>query len=349
MKLLADWQHEGPLLALWPYRNDVWRGNARPVQQQVLTMLAAIAPYYPVCLGVHPPQVHSALARIPANLEWFPMAYDDAWVRDVAPFYLQSVQSVQGAGQGAGQLHASAGQFNGWQGVHHVHARDQRLARELASRQHLSYRHLGLVFEGGMLTHDGAGTAIVHGRSIQLRNPGKSLAEMARLLTKKLGLQRVIWLQHGLGADETGGHVDNQLQFVAADTIAFSNSTSDSLWNREVAALQQQAWASDYRWIELPAARQLCESMTLYHDVVRHSGALARGGRPLLLSYANLVRLPTALVVPQFGVEQDVQAITILREVFPKLRIIAVNATEFVRGGGGPHCLTALLPKPLTN
>ncbi|MFC7160432.1 agmatine deiminase family protein [Pseudidiomarina halophila] len=254
-----------------------------------------------------------------------------------------------GVGQATGPLYANAGQFNGWQGVNLAHARDQRFARELASRQRIVYRQLELVFEGGMLTHDGGGTAVIHGRSLQARNPGKRLAEMARLLTQKLGLQRVICLQNALGADETGGHVDNQLQFVADDAIVFSTSASDPLWNDEVSALQQQAWASDYRWIELPAAQQLREPITIYQDVVRHSGALVRGARPLLLSYANLVRLPNALVVPQFGVSEDAEATSKLRQAFPELRIIAVNVTEFVRGGGGPHCLTALLPKPLTN
>ncbi|MGQ4275519.1 agmatine deiminase family protein [Pseudidiomarina sp. E22-M8] len=333
MKLLADWQHEGPLLALWPYRNDVWRDNARPVQQQLLNMLEAIAPHHPVCLGVHPPQVHSALARLPANLQWFPIGYDDAWVRDTAPLYLQCLA----------QRTASAGHFNGWQGVNQSHARDQRFARQLASRQRISFHRVPLVFEGGMLTHDGAGTAVVHGCSLQLRNPGKSLAELERVLAKSFGLQRVIWLQHGLGADETSGHVDNQLQFVDSGSIVFAASASDPLWNRELLALQQQPWASDYRWIELPQAQQLYEPTNIYHDVVRHPGVLPRGRRPLLLSYANLISLPQALMVPQFGIEQDAQAVTTLREAFPKLRIMPIDAIEFVRGGGGPHCLTTLL------
>ncbi|MDN7130365.1 agmatine deiminase family protein [Pseudidiomarina terrestris] len=334
MKLLADWQSAGPLLMLWPYRDDVWRGQAAPVQRQLLQALTAIAQHHPVCLGVHPPQLHSALSLVPAGIPCFPIAYDDIWVRDIAPLYLSYAQQVT----------AIAGAFNGWQGINAQHQRDRRFARRLTARHGLRLNALPLVFEPGMLSHDGNGTAVVHGRSLQARNPAKRRSELSQLLSKSFGFSRMIWLENALAADETGGHTDNQLQFIAEDTIAFVKSSTDECWNRELRRLRQSDWAKEYRWLELPAARPVSDPALNYADVRRRPGVLQRGAAPLLCSYANLVRLPTALVVPQFGLTDDSKAVDVLQRAFPKLAIVAVDAMEFVRGGGGPHCLTATLP-----
>ncbi|RUO60554.1 agmatine deiminase family protein [Pseudidiomarina insulisalsae] len=334
MKLLADWQLAGPLLTCWPYRNDVWRGNGEFVQQALLAMLHAILPYYPVTLAIHPPQLNIALRQLPQQLTWLPLAYDDAWIRDFGPLFRS----------GPGGLSAVAGQFDGWQGVHGVYQRDQRFAAALAHRRALPLHSLPFIFEGGMLSHDGAGTAVVHACSLQRRNPQWRLAALERELKRALGLQQIIWLHQALSADETGGHTDNQLQFVDAHSIVYVTSTDDPAWNEEVATLQRQPWGRAYRWIELPAAQQVTDAVDIYHDVRRRAGVQRRGQRPLLCSYANLLRLPGALVVPQFGLADDSAAVAGLQQAFPELAVIPVDALEMVRGGGGPHCLSLVLP-----
>lgn len=333
MSLLADWQLTGPLLMLWPYRNDVWRGQAQFAQQQVLAMLASIAPYHPVQLGIHPPYLQQALPQLPPDLDWIPLAYDDAWARDIAPLWLTTQQAV-------------VADFNGWHGLNCNYQRDRRVARLLARQQRRRWQSLGLVFEGGMLTTDGQGTAIVHAKSVQQRNPHLRLAEIEQRLRKALELRQVIWLQHALQADETGGHVDNQLQFIAADTLVYVQSSRDPLWNHEVQQLQRQPWAQAYRWLELPAAQTWQDDASLYRDVQRVSGVMARGAQPLLRSYANLVRLKDVLLVPQFEHADDAQAVQILQRTLPEIAVVGVAADEFVRAGGGPHCMTTVLPSP---
>ena len=335
MKLLADWQCHGPLLALWPYRNDVWRAGAWPAQQAILTLLRALAPYHPVRLGVHPPQLHNALARTVSDLELFPISYDDAWIRDIAPFWLAEPSGVT----------ARIGQFTGWHGIHSVIQRDQQFARKLATQMRSRYRKLPLVIEGGMLSTDGAGTAVVHRKSLTQRNPELGWRAIEHSLKRALGLHSVIAIDHALSADETGGHVDNQLQFVDAKTLVCAASAQDSLWNEELTALQSQAWAAEYIWLELPPVQAIQDQRDRYFDVQRHSGALPRGDQPLLCSYANLLRLPKVIAVPQFGLATDADAVRILQKAFPQLAVVAVPALEFVRGGGGPHCLTHCLPQ----
>ncbi|CAB0150393.1 Putative agmatine deiminase [Pseudidiomarina piscicola] len=330
MKLLAGWQHQGPLLALWPYRNDVWRANAFFVQQRLLQMLAAITPFHPVKLGIHPPQINTALRMIPKALEWFPIAYDDAWARDIAPLIVHDSKAYSAVGA----------RFDGWQGVHQSYARDQRFAASLAARMNSPFSALPVVFEGGMLSHDGNGTALVHAHSLKKRNPTMRLMQLQRLLQERLQLQRIIWIHSPLAADETGGHVDNQIQFIGQDTIVAAASVHDNAWNQELEALQQQPWAAEYRWLMLPPTTTYKEDPALYHDIRQHAGALTRGQRPVLRSYVNLISLPNVLVLPQFSQASDLDALRVLQQGVPTRTVVPVDGREFVRGGGGPHCLT---------
>jgi len=341
MTLLADWQLQGPLLALWPYRNDVWRANAWHAQQTMLQMVQRIAPYHPVSLGIHPPQIQQAIPQLPQTLGWFPLSYDDIWLRDYGPHFVVSAE----------RIHAVAAEFDGWQGLHSVHQRDQRMAQRLSHHCRLALRRLPFIFEGGMLSHDGAGTAFVHAASLQQRNPQWRRRELQRVLQARLGLTRIIWIETVLRADETAGHVDNQIQFMGPDVIVYAQSVNDPEWNNEVLKLRQQAWAQAYRWLELPPCQAVIDKVELFYDVQRREGVRVRGQAPSLASYVNMIRLPEAIVVPQFQhsscADSNALALTQVREMFSDLNVIAVDATEFIRGGGGPHCVSLVLPNLL--
>lgn len=342
MKLLADWQLQGPLLALWPYRNDVWRANAWHAQQAMQHMLQRITPYHSVCLGIHPPQLQQTVPRLPRELAWFPLSYDDVWLRDYGPHFVASAE----------RIHAVGADFDGWQGVHSVHQRDQRVARRLSQQCRLAWQQLPFIFEGGMLSHDGAGTAVVHAASLQQRNPQWRRHDLQRSLQARFGLTRIIWLETALQADETAGHVDNQIQFIAPDVIAYAQSPNDPDWNHEVLNLRQQQWAQHYQWLELPPTQAVTEVAELFHDVRRRPGVRVRGQAPSLASYVNMIRLPKAIVLPQFQhpscVDSNVVALERVRSMFSTLEVVAVDATEFIRGGGGPHCLSLVLPCSLS-
>lgn len=338
MSLLADWQMQGSLLALWPYRTDVWRAGAEPAQQALLRLLLDVAPYHPVCLGIHPPELNRALPHLPPDLPWLPLRYDDSWVRDSGPLFVRSTERYQ----------AVAAEFNGWQGVHSVFQRDRLLPRQLSQRFALTLTQLPFIFEGGMLTHDGEGNAIVHERSLRSRNPLWRRSELERQLKQKLGLNNVYWIQTALRLDETGGHVDNQLQFLDSTTLAFADSQNDPDWTTELNEIQQQAWAARYKWLQLPDSRALTSASSDYSDVQITKGVKRRGRMPCLASYVNCVRTPGVIVVPQFAhrscEESNVQALEAITAGFPKLVVVPADASEMVRGGGGPHCLSLILP-----
>ncbi len=95
---------------------------------------------------------------------------------------------------------------------------------------------------------------------------------------------------------------------------------------------------------------------------LRELGTLRVGGRPLTVvelpmpepqyledqrlpaSYANFYVANDAVLVPVFGCAQDDAACGILRECFPRRRVVAVDCRVLIAGLGALHCLTQQVP-----
>lgn len=339
--LLADWQLKGPLLALWPTRADVWREQGRPAQQQLLELLLAVQKIHPVLLGATPRDLIRVSSTIPAQLPLIPINYNDAWPRDIGPLWCQP--PLQGlVAQGFG--------FTAWGGLYQEHQHDRQFGRGLARQLGVRYQADALVLEGGAITHDGQGTVIVHARSVERNNPQLRRSQLEHKLKQLLGVQQVHWLEWAHPADETGGHVDNQMLFADERSLVCACPAADSPfylhYQNAIDAVRQLRTVDEqhYRIIELPQPEPLAVPPEYFVTVRRQAGVKRRGEQPVLPSYVNFIRLPRAILVPQFGLDTDQQALAIMQSAFPRLQVSGIAASEFIMAGGGPHCMTLNLP-----
>jgi agmatine deiminase len=332
VQVRADWQLTGPLLALWPFRQDVWPQQGRPAQQQLLQLLQAIQPHHPVLLAV-PPRLYATVRhQVGAEIPLIMLPYNDAWPRDFGPLWLQHKLSAR--------TRALQFDFHAWQGLYPDYQADQRFTGALTRLLCCPLSKQTLVLEGGAITTNGDGVAIVNAVSVQRNNPAMRLSQIRAQLTKHLGLRHIFWLHEAHPADETGGHIDNQIQFVDSHTLV--HAIAPDL----LAPLQQQFALAGlhYRWLAVPLAQTVPPNAHEFHSVSRRNGVLVRGQRPLLASYVNFIRVADALLLPQFGLPSDRPTLTILRQQLPQLRVIGVAADEFIKAGGGPHCVTLNIP-----
>lgn len=332
MQVRADWQLTGPLLALWPFRQDVWRQQGRPAQQQLLQLLQTIQPHHPVLLAV-PPALYACVRRqLGPEIPLIMLPYNDAWPRDFGPFWLHHEPTAR--------TRAVQFDFHAWQGLYPDYQADQRFAGALTRLLCCSLSKQTLVLEGGAITTNGDGVAIANAVSVQRNNPAMRLSQISAQLTKQLGLRHIFWLHDAHPADETGGHIDNQIQFADSRTLVHALAPEVLL------SLQQQLTAVGlhYRWLGLPMAQIVQPNRHEFHSVARRKGVLVRGQRPLLASYVNFIRVADALLLPQFGLPTDQPALTTLQQQLPELQVIGVAADEFIKAGGGPHCLTLNIP-----
>ncbi len=67
-------------------------------------------------------------------------------------------------------------------------------------------------------------------------------------------------------------------------------------------------------------------------------------GERLAASYVNFYIANGGVLVPQFGDENDGQALEILGNLFPERKIIPIYARPVIVGGGNIHCITQQIP-----
>ena len=70
-----------------------------------------------------------------------------------------------------------------------------------------------------------------------------------------------------------------------------------------------------------------------------------KAGEPCVASYMNFLITNDAVIVPQFGDENDRLAIKQLKSIFPNHDIVGVLSKEVIYGGGNIHCITMGQPK----
>jgi agmatine deiminase len=110
-------------------------------------------------------------------------------------------------------------------GLYRNYKDDDRLAAVISKRMKLlSYYLPNFVLEGGSIAVDGEGTLITTEACLlsKGRNPTFRKAEIEEILRDYLGVEKVIWVPHGIYQDETDEHVDNMVSFVKPGEVVMA-------------------------------------------------------------------------------------------------------------------------------
>jgi|TARA_R110002020_G_scaffold69528_2_gene180957 agmatine deiminase len=337
---LPDFVANQRLLLAWPYRGDVWRSHAKPAQNALLRLLDQLPASAPVSLVVSS-QVKGNLPDSLKRIHRIEVDYDDIWLRDIAPLWLNNGKEVK----------ALSFNFDGWSGVQQAITADKQFAENLCGYFNLSHDKAQLVAEGGAFTHNGKGDWIVGLACIKRRNPDLSHNELKAILSKLLPGQRLYFFNNSLSADETGGHIDNMAIFVDSDTLLYV--FTDDVTHPDYEACQQlQKLVSQLpkfiNAIPLPLPRLQSAMPEERQDIELNELSLKRTiDLPLLCSYVNVLQTDKLLVIPEFGLETDDEAFQRIQNALPERKVLSFNAREFVLGGGGLHCISHNLPASL--
>lgn len=350
-RLAAEFEPHQGCWMLWPERPDNWRDQAKPAQAAFAALAAAIAPHEYVTVGASPAQFLNARTMLPPAVRLVEIASDDAWMRDVAPaFVVDGEGGVRGVKFG----------FNAWGGLkgglYFPWDQDALVAAKLLEIERLDRYDAPLVTEGGALAADGLGTLITTVDCLvnDNRNPGLRRAGIEGILRDRLAVDAVIWLDHGLPGDETGGHIDNLVAFVRPGVLvmAWTDDRADPFYDVARDAHARLAAATDARGqrFEIHKLHQP-RPMTIRADeaagVVQTPGTKPRrAGDPICASYVNAYVGNGVVVVPSFGDAMDAPARATYATLHPGRRILQLPAREIVLGGGGLHCITHEQPRP---
>jgi agmatine/peptidylarginine deiminase len=321
----------------WPHTDTDWAAHLDEVEALYDRIAALIAPRETVLIvcrdARHRENVAERLAAAgvaPDAVELAIAPSNDSWARDHGPI------SVIDRDGGATLLDF---RFNGWGGKYAAE-QDDAITRRLHAAGCFGETTLvssPLVLEGGAVDTDGDGTLLAVRRTLidPARNPGWSEQRIEAELRARLGVQRILWLDHGqLSGDDTDGHIDTLVRFCDPATLCYVQSSGPSDPDHiELAAMERELLAlrrddeQPYRLIPLPKPGQI-------HD---------RDGQPLPASYANFLIINGAVLVPVYDDPADALAIERLAAAFADRSILPVDGRTLIRQGGSLHCITMQL------
>lgn len=330
-------------IAMLPFRNDIWRNNARNMQRYVLDLVKIVSEFEPVYLIYDDRCEVSEMDLYHDNVIPIKMKYDDIWARDISPSFVYV----------DGKLTCLNWKFNAWggktEGAYFPWDDDNEFAINIASYLELPVTNVPLTLEGGAIISDGLGTVFTT-RSVLLnrnRNPFKSKQYVENILKDQLGAEKIIWLKQGLATDETNGHIDNVLSVISDDEICIAWTDDRKNVNykrvRDIYDTLKNEYCGKIHKIPLPTPQY----MTLEESkgIVEHECALSRKEGDLLpASYLNFYFVNGGVIVPIFGCNEDEIVLNTFKKIFFNRKIVPIYSREPLLGGGGIHCILHEIP-----
>jgi len=334
-RLPAEWEEQDGVLLAWPHEETDWRDCLREAERVYARIAEAIGRFERVLiLAPRRVAIEQKLRRMgvrPDGIEILEMEYNDTWMRDYGPV------TVLEKGK---PLLLDFG-FNGW-GLKFAADLDNRVTRRLHKAGAFGATPMetaGLILEGGSIESDGRGTILTTAECLlnPNRNPHLSREEIEAELSRLLGADRFLWLNHGfLAGDDTDSHIDTLARLCPGDTIV--HVSCDDRYDPHFEAMEAmtdelEGFATrdgrPYRLLPLPwpAPRR------------------DRKGRRLPATYANFLVVNGAVLVPTYRDEKDGAALEIIGDAFPGREIIGIDCLPLILQHGSLHCVTMQIPK----
>lgn len=205
---------------------------------------------------------------------------------------------------------------------------------------------LDFELEGGAIESDGQGTLLTTAECLLNTNrrhegdavPVLEKTQVEMLLCERLGVERVLWLDHGyLAGDDTDSHIDTLARLCPDNTIVYVRCTDpDDEHYAALTQMEQQlqtfrtADDQPYRLIPVPLPRACYDE----------------DGERLPATYANFLIMNDAVLLPVYDQpDLDDEAVRQLQKAFPRHEIVTVDCRSLIRQHGSLHCCTMQFPR----
>lgn len=328
----AEWEkHERSLLE-WPVRSSmVWPKNYDIFCSGIASLIKAIKEFEKIALVVNEDTLSEARNLCGSDVEYLVIPHNDAWLRDNGPTFLLDSDK---------HLSAVNWRFNAWGGKYPEFEQDDKVAPSILEHYCVSHFNSPIVMEGGSIHVDGEGTLITTKECLLNKNRNYSLSEpeIEAELKLRLGVSKIIWLNHGLYGDETDGHIDNVACFAKPGTIIMQTCRDPEDPNFEITKenLEILNNSTDARGRKLQII-EISQPPARFYEGIR-----------LTLSYLNFYFVNGGIILPVFGADAektDRQAEEILIKLYPERKIVCVDGMALITEGGNVHCLTQQMPE----
>jgi len=311
----------------WPWRTDIW-GSLLPYIQRDIEHLARTISKYEHVLMLVPKKDFSRWwenrSKWPENIGFCPFDYDDIFVRDTLPIWLNDFSAI-------------LPRFDGW-GKKKINTRtiphtlDAKLASKWCELLAVDAIDLGFVIEGGGVESDGNGHVMLT-RSNMLewrRNGNTTEAAIESIFQQKFDM-KITWLPGSVDEyDLTDGHIDAIARYTSSGVVVYDDmdEADASIAPEEYAAIRKNAEA-------IQRGIPLCRPRGLYAKKLE------------CYSYANFYVTDSAVIMPWFRTNDPAEEkiYETVENAYDR-KVVPINLPTLLRAsGGGIHCVVREIPK----
>lgn len=317
-----EWRKNKEIWLAWPFDEKLWAEDLTKAQEEVTALCEAMKEEDLVLLFPDDEELKRHQARFrQKNISFKLISYADIWIRDTFPIMVLSEQEKA----------LIKPTFNGW-GHKYLFKDDADLSTRVIESFSYTSKKSSLVFEGGAIECDGAGTLLTTEQCLlnKNRNPHLNKDEIEQELKRLFGIKKVIWLKEGLINDHTDGHIDTIARFVGPNTVAIMvpNSKDDPNYQTLMAIKKNLEHETDANGNRL----ELLE--------VPSCGAVKNDCGDLMpASFLNFIIGDHVLATPIYNTPYDEKALRVL-EAYSSLIVKGVRAKAILSGGGAFHCMS---------
>lgn len=334
--LPPEWFRQFAILLTWPHPGTDWHEILSDIENVYCQLVLAILQQSNVDIIAHDAQhVQHIKDRLGTIDSTYTVRYciapsNDSWARDHGPLTVYSDS----------RWTFLSFDFNAWGGKFEFDL-DNLLTPQLHSQLYTDkviLENIPLIFEGGSIDVDGAGTLMTTSACLltDTRNPSMSRTDYEVLFGELFGAKQTLWLEHGmLIGDDTDSHIDMLARFCSPSHIAYT--ACDDPNDEHFASLQAMAE-------ELRAFKQISGEPFELTALPIPAPIYDATAQRLPASYANFLVNNQQVLVPVYNDPADAVAITRLQACFPSHIITPINCLPVIEQHGSLHCLTMQIP-----
>lgn len=327
-RLPAEWEKHEATWLTWPQNTETWTlVELDEARKEYIHFLRTVLESERVNILVDTHEIKQDLLHrlqskeLEKRLTVHIRKTNDAWVRDYVPDFVRNGE----------KLSLINWEYNSWGGKYPPFDADNQVFELVKACTGYEVFHPEMILEAGSIDVNESGTLLTTESCLlnKNRNPELSKTDIEQKLRHYYGAKDIIWLKDGIVGDDTDGHVDDISRFINNNTIL--TTTIADPYHPDAKVLQENKEilsTTGFDVLDLPAPE-----LVLYKK------------EPLPAGYANFYICNEFIVVPQYGVPQDHQALSIIQNLAGTRQVVGLKANYLLIGLGSFHCLSKQEPK----
>ncbi len=330
-RLPAEFEQQSFVQLIFPHADSDWAPYLEEASKNFVAIATAIAKFEK-CLIIcdHIDRVKTYFSST-ENIYFIQEESDDTWARDCSGITVLE----------EGKPTVIDFTFTGW-GNKFDASLDNALTAKVAKHYEAGYKKERLILEGGAIESNGRGVLLTTSQCLMNPNRNAKLTqkfEVESFLNKTLGIQKVLWLDHGyLAGDDTDSHIDTLARFADEKTILYVQCQDEEDEHFEALSKMEKELQT-FRDLDGNPFKLIALPMTepIYFEEER-----------LPATYANFLIVNGAVIVPTYNDPHDKEALAAVQQAFAKREIVGVDCSILIRQHGSLHCVTMQFPQEVT-